>query len=107
MSLKKNKITLIKSKISKDKKLDLKIIFKKLYALGSRNILIEGGNELTTYLVKKRLFNKFYLFKSKKILSKMVEYKEFTALRNLKQNYKKRLNLKSDFGKDLITLYKN
>ena len=37
----------------------------------------------------------------------MVEYKEFTALRNLKQNYKKRLNLKSDFGKDLITLYKN
>jgi len=104
---KKNKITLIKLRISKDKKLDLKIIFKKLYALGSRNILIEGGNELTTYLVKKRLFNKFYLFKSKKILSKMVEYKEFTALRNLKQNYKKRLNLKSDFGKDLITLYKN
>jgi diaminohydroxyphosphoribosylaminopyrimidine deaminase/5-amino-6-(5-phosphoribosylamino)uracil reductase len=104
---KKNKITLIKSKISKDKKLDLKIIFKKLYALGSRNILIEGGNELTTYLVKKRLFNKFYLFKSKKILSKMVEYKEFTALKNLKQNYKKRLNLKSDFGKDLITLYRN
>ena len=89
------------------KKLDLKIIFKKLYALGSRNILIEGGNELTTYLVKKRLFNKFYLFKSKKILSKMVEYKEFTALRNPKKNYKKRLNLKLDFGKDLITLYKN
>ncbi|MDC0925552.1 riboflavin biosynthesis protein RibD, partial [Candidatus Pelagibacter sp.] len=59
------------------------------------------------YLVKKRLFNKFYLFKSKKILSKMVEHKEFTALKNLKQNYKKRLNLKSDFGKDLITLYKN
>ena len=90
---------MIKLRISKDKKLDLKIIFKKLYALGSRNILIEGGNELTTYLVKKRLFNKFYLFKSKKILSKMVEYKEFTALKNLKQNYKKKLNLKSDYEK--------
>ena len=38
---------------------------------------------------------------------KLVEYKEFTALKSLKQNYKKRLNLKSNFGKDTITLYKN
>ena len=104
---KKNKIKLIKSKLFKDKKFDIKIIFKKLYDLGARNILIEGGNELTTYLVKKRLFNKFYLFKSRKILSKLVEYKEFTALRDLKKNYKNRLNLKSNFSKDAITLYKN
>jgi len=85
----------------------MKIIFKRLYDLGTRNILVEGGNELTTYLVKKRLFNKFYLFKSKKILSKLVDYKKFTALRDLKINYKNRLNLKSNFGKDAITLYKN
>jgi len=104
---KKNKIILIKSKISKDKKLDLKIIFKKLYDLGSRNILIEGGSELTAYLLKKRLFNKFYLFKSKKVLSKMTDYKEFTALGILKKNYKNILNLKSNFGKDTIILYKN
>ena len=98
---------MIKSKISKDKKLDLKIIFKKLYDLGSRNILIEGGSELTAYLLKKRLFNKFYLFKSKKVLSKMTDYKEFTALGILKKNYKNILNLKSNFGKDTIILYKN
>ncbi|WP_435089069.1 bifunctional diaminohydroxyphosphoribosylaminopyrimidine deaminase/5-amino-6-(5-phosphoribosylamino)uracil reductase RibD [Candidatus Pelagibacter bacterium nBUS_29] len=104
---KKNKIILIKSKLSKDKKFDMKVIFKKIYALGTRNILIEGGNELTTHLINKRLFNKFYLFKSKKILSKLVEYKEFTALKDLKKNYKNRLNLKLNFGKDAITLYKN
>ena len=104
---KNNKIRLIKSKLSKDKKFDMKIIFKRLYDLGTRNVLVEGGNELTTYLVKKRLFNKFYLFKSKKILSKLVDYKKFTALRDLKINYKNRLNLKSNFGKDAITLYKN
>lgn len=104
---KKNKIRLIKSKLSKDKKFNMKVIFKRIYALGARNILIEGGNELTTHLVKKRLFNKFYLFKSKKILSKLVEYKEFTALKDLKKNYKNRLNLKLNFGKDTITLYKN
>jgi len=104
---KKNQINLIKSKISKDKKFNIKIIFKKLYNLGTRNILIEGGNELTSYLVKKKLFNKFYLFKSRKILSKLVEYKEFTALKIFKQKYKNRLNLKSNFGKDSITLYTN
>ena len=98
---------MIKSKLSKDKKFDLKIVFRKLYNLGIRNILIEGGNELTNSLVKKRLFNRFYLFKSKKILSKLVEYKEFTGLKDLKKNYKDRLNLKAKFGKDSITLYKN
>ena len=104
---KKNKIKLIRLRLSKDKQFDFKIVLKKLYNLGMRNILIEGGNELSNSIIKKRLFNKFYLFKSKKILSKLVEYKEFTGLKDLKNNYKDRLNLKSNFGKDLITLYKN
>ena len=104
---KKQKITLIKSKISKDKKFDMKMIMKKLYNIGSRNILIEGGNDLTEYLLKNRLFNQFYLFKSQKNLSKMVDYKEFTGLKILKQNYKNKLNLKSNFGKDKVTLYRN
>ena len=103
----KNKIILLRSKITKDKKFDLLIVLKKLYNLGTRNILIEGGNELTNSLIKKRLFNRFYVFRSKKVLSKLTEYKEFTGLNSLKQNYKNRLNLKQNFGKDLITLYKN
>jgi diaminohydroxyphosphoribosylaminopyrimidine deaminase / 5-amino-6-(5-phosphoribosylamino)uracil reductase len=103
---KKNKINLIKSKIDKDKKFDFKIIMKKLYNLGLRNVLIEGGDDLTKYLLKNRLFNQFYLYKSPKKLSKLYEYKEFTGLKILKKNYKNKLNLKSDFGKDKITLYK-
>ena len=46
-----------------------------------QKFIIEGGNELTKYLLKKRLFNQFYLFKSPKILSKIVEYKEFNTLK--------------------------
>ena len=80
---------------------------KKLYKLGCRNILIEGGNDLTVYLLKKKLFNQFYLFKSSKILSKFVEHKEFGGLKILKQFYKNKLKLKLNFGKDTVTLYKN
>ena len=81
------------------------MILKKLYKLGCRNILIEGGDNLTNYLLKKKIFSKFYLFKSQKKLSKLVEYKEFNSLKILKQNYKNKLKLKSDFGNDVITLY--
>jgi diaminohydroxyphosphoribosylaminopyrimidine deaminase/5-amino-6-(5-phosphoribosylamino)uracil reductase len=103
----KNKIRLIKSNLSKDKKFDLKIIFRKLYYLGVRNILVEGGNELTNSLIKRKLFNKFYLFQSKKILSKIVDYKEFTGLKTLKQNYKNKFNVKLNLGNDKLTLYRN
>ena len=104
---KKNNIILIKSNLSKNKKFDLKIIFKKLYNLKIRNILIEGGNELTNSFIKKKIFNKFYLFQSKKILSKLVEYKEFTGLKTLKLKYKNKFNIKSNFGNDKVTLYRN
>ena len=102
---KKNKIDIIKSNINSDKKFDIILIMKKLYKLGCRNILIEGGNELTINLLKKKLFNKFYLFKSPKKLSKSVEYKTFKGLKILNQKYKNKINLMSNFGKDTITLY--
>jgi len=103
----KNKIRLIKSNLSKDKKFDLKIIFRKLYYLGVRNILVEGGNELTNSLIQRKLFNKFYLFQSKKMLSKIVDYKEFTGLKTLKQKYKNKFNVKLNLGNDKLTLYRN
>ena len=107
IKFKKNKITLIKSNINNDKKFDIKVIMKKLYNLGCRTILVEGGNDLTNYLLKKRFFNEFYLFKSQKKLSKLVEYKEFDGLKILKQTYKNKLKLKTNFGKDTVILYKN
>jgi diaminohydroxyphosphoribosylaminopyrimidine deaminase / 5-amino-6-(5-phosphoribosylamino)uracil reductase len=104
---KKSKINLIKSDIKKDKRFDIKIIMKKLYNLGCRNILIEGGNDLTKYFLRKRLFNQFYLFKSSKKLSKITEYKEFSCLAILKKTFKNKLKLKENFGKDTVILHRN
>jgi diaminohydroxyphosphoribosylaminopyrimidine deaminase/5-amino-6-(5-phosphoribosylamino)uracil reductase len=107
IEFRKNKINLIKSKINKNKKFDIKMIMRKLYNLGCRNILIEGGNSLTNHFLKKKLFNQFFLFKSPKKLSKLVKYKEFKGLKILNQKYKNNLKLKSNFGKDIVMMYKN
>ena len=102
----KKNLCLVKSTINKDQKFDFKIIMKKLYNLGLRNILIEGGNDLTNYLLKKKLFNKFYLYKSSKMLPKLDDYKAFNGLKILKHKYKSRVRLKSNFGKDTVILHK-
>ena len=107
LKFKKKKIKIIKSKINKLKHFDIPIIMKKLYNLGCRNILIEGGDKLTTNFLSKKIFNQFYLFKSPKKLSKLTEYKEFYGFNILKQNYKKKYKINSNFGKDTITIYKN
>ena len=107
LDFKKKKIQLIKSKINKQGKFDFKTILKKLYKFNCRNLLIEGGDALTSHLLKNRIFNKFYLYKSPKNLSKETEYLKFNSLDVLKKNYKNKFNLNLFLGKDKITLYKN
>ena len=107
LEFKKNKITVLKSNIDNNKRFNPSIILKKLYTLGCRNILVEGGDELTKNFVSNKIFNQFFLFKGSKDLSKSFEFKEFSGLKILKKNYKKRLKINSNFGKDTITLYKN
>ena len=85
---------------------DIKEILKKLYNFGCRNLLIEGGNDLTNFLIKNKIFNKFYLFKSPKNLSKSLEYLKFSGLKKLKQKYPKKINLNLNLRKDRITLYR-
>ncbi len=103
---KRKGIILIKSRINRNNRFDIKVILKKLYNFGCRNLLIEGGNDLTISLLKNRIFNKFYLFKSPKKLSKSVEYTKFSGLNTLNQKYKKRFNLNLNLRKDRITLYR-
>ncbi len=67
---KRKGIHLIKSKVDKNNRFDIKLILKRLYNYGFRNLLIEGGDELTYSLIKSKIFNKFYLYKSSKNLSK-------------------------------------
>jgi len=106
LRLKKKGIQLIKSDLLKNKNFDIKLILKKLYVLGCRNLLVEGGNDLSKSIIKNKLFNQFYLFKSPRILSKLSTYKEFNCLKDLSQKYKSKKKINTQLGKDSIILYK-
>jgi len=106
LTFKKHGIKLIKSNLVKNKNFDFKQILRKLYLLGCRNLLVEGGNNLSKDIIKKKLFNQFYLFKSPKNLSKLVDFKEFNCLKDLSQSYKSKKKINTQLGKDSITLYK-
>ncbi len=104
--LKKKGITLIKIKPGNKKLLNLKIILKRLYILGTRNLLVEGGNEITKNMIKNRLINKFYLFKSPKTLLTSRKHQIFTSFSILNSKYKKKSKIASKLAKDNITIYK-
>ena len=103
---KKKGIKLIRSDLYGNRYFNLKMILKKLYKQGCRNLLVEGGNQLTGNFLKKNLFNQFYLFKSKKNLSKLVIYKDFKFIKDLTQNYKNKSNVQINLGKDIVTRYR-
>ena len=104
---KKKGIKLIKSNLTKTKYFDLKIVLKKLYKIGIRNILVEGGNDLSGSFLKNKLLNQFYLFKSPKILTKSAPYKDFNHIKYLIHNYRIKSKINNKLTKDTITLYKN
>ena len=103
---KKKGIKLIKSNLIKNDYFDFKSVLKKLYKLSCRNLLVEGGNDLSKNILKNKLFNEFYTFKSKKNLSKFTTYQDFNCFNYLSQNYKNRSKINTKLGKDQITLYK-
>ncbi|MBD1166377.1 bifunctional diaminohydroxyphosphoribosylaminopyrimidine deaminase/5-amino-6-(5-phosphoribosylamino)uracil reductase RibD [Pelagibacterales bacterium SAG-MED07] len=102
----KKRSTLFKSKIDNNKLFNLRIILKKLYTLGIRNLLVEGGDEITKNLIKNRLIDKFYLFKSPKNLKTIGKHKFFTSFNLLNNRYKKKSKIISKLAKDNITIYK-
>ena len=104
--LKKRGIILIKTKIDNKKLFNFRLILKKLYTLGTRNLLVEGGDKMTKSLIKNRLINKFYLFKSSKVLSVTKKHKVFTSYSILNSIYKKKYKISTKLAKDNITIYK-
>ena len=104
--LKKKGAILIKSKLDNKKRFDLRIIKKKIFSLGIRNLLVEGGNELTKNMLDNRLVDQFYLFKSPKNLSKNKKYVLFTLNNILKNKYRIKSKMISNLAKDNITIYK-
>ena len=104
--LKKNGITLIKSKLNKKNRFNLKDILKKLFSLGVRNLIVEGGDKLTKNMLKNRQFNEFYLFKSQKKLPKNKKHVVFTSKDILANKYKIKSKITQKLAKDNITIYK-
>lgn len=107
VNFKKKEIQLIKSRLFNSRYFDIKPILKKLYNLGCRNLLVEGGNDLTTSFLKSKMFNEFYLFKSFNKLSKLVTHKSFSGLKFFIKNFKNISKINTRLGKDTITLYRN
>ncbi len=103
--LKKKGVILVKVKLNKKKIFDLKNILKKLFFLGIRNLLIEGGDKITKDLLKNRLINQFYMFKSSKVLSKNTKHVIFTSTDILNKHYKIKSKISTDLAKDKITIY--
>jgi diaminohydroxyphosphoribosylaminopyrimidine deaminase/5-amino-6-(5-phosphoribosylamino)uracil reductase len=104
--LKKKGITLIKSKLDSKKLFNLKIVLEKLYTLGARNLLVEGGDKITKNLIKNRLIDKFYLFKSPKKILTSTKHQLFTSFGILNNKYKKKFKISSKLVKDNISIYK-
>jgi len=104
--IKKKGIQLIKANLNKENYFDLRPILKKLYKIGCRNLLVEGGDNLSGSFLENKLFNQFYLFKSNKIFNKSVPYKDFNHIKFLIQNYKTKFKINTKPSKDTITLYK-
>ena len=97
-------LNLIKLKVSSDGYFNLNKLFKKIYDLGIHNVLVECGKNLTYKIIKSRLFNEFYLFKSNK---KIVDKGKISVLninRNLKF-FKNKLQVKTFLDRDTLTQY--
>ena len=104
--LKKRGVNLIKCKLDINKHFNLREILCKIYKQGIRNLLVEGGNQITQDFIKKRLFDQFYLFKSTRNLFKGKDYQTFTSLSILNINYNNKNKITSKLVKDKITIYK-
>ena len=85
---------------------NLRIVLKKLYILGTRNLLVEGGDKITKNLIKNRLIDKFYLFKSPKKILTTKKHQLFTSFKILNNKYKKKFKISSKLVKDNISIYK-
>ena len=104
--LKKKGIQLIKFNFVNNNSINLKKILKKIYKLGVRNLLVEGGDRITKSFIKYRLFNLFYLFKSTKIGSIKNKHIIFTSQNLLDIKYKLISKKNSKLFKDYIKVYK-
>ena len=103
--LKKRGIKLIKFPVNDDNLFDLKLVLKKIFSIGCRNLLVEGGKNLTNSFLKNKLFNEFYLFKGSYRLGSSGKLNVSRQLHQLNIKYKNKSNINSFTGNDIINIY--
>jgi len=84
--------------------IDLKKVFSKAYNFGIGSIIIEGGKELTKSVLKDKLINEFYLFKSKKKLENSGK-NNIVDLKKIINFFKKKENIETFLDGDKIIRY--
>jgi len=104
-NLKYKKIKLIYLKLNNYGNIDLKTIFKKIYDLGIHNVLVECGRILTNDILKKKLFNEFYLFRSSKKLINNGSINVKNINKNLNFIFKSKKNVNTYLDKDTLLHY--
>ena len=103
--LKQKKIKLIFCNLNNYGDMDLKFIFKKIYENGIHNILVECGSELTSSILKEKLFNEFYLFKSNNKITNKDRLDVKIINSNLKKIFKNKENINTYLDKDSLIHY--
>tara|TARA_Y100000590_G_scaffold424504_1_gene531487 strand:+ start:27 stop:1127 length:1101 start_codon:yes stop_codon:yes gene_type:complete len=104
--LKKLGIKLIKTKLNKEKMLDLSYVLSKIKNIGINYLLVEGGRNLTLSFIDSNLFNEFYLFKSHLKLKQNGKINISKILHKLRNifTYKKKINTYLDKN-ELLNYY--
>ena len=104
-NLKYKKIKLIYLELNRFGNIDLKVIFKKIYELEFHNILVECGNILTKNIMREKLFNEFYLFKSNTKIFGKDKINVKNIKRDLDIRFKREKKINTYLDKDLLIHY--
>ena len=97
-------VRLIYINLDSNNNLDLNKVFSKVYSMGIGSIIIEGGKTLTKSVLKDRLINEFYLFKSKKKLGKLGK-NNISDFKKILYFLKKKENIETFLNEDKIIRY--
>ena len=98
-------IKLIFVKKDLNNNIDLEKVFLKAYSFGIGSIIIEGGKILTKSILKKKMINEFYLFKSKKKLGKLGKNNISDFTKKISYLFKNKENLETFLDGDEIIRY--
>jgi len=104
-ALRSKGIKLIYVELDTYNRINLKKVFSKAYNNGIGSIIIEGGKTLTKSLLRDKLINEFYLFKSKNNLGKFGKNNIYDFKKKITKFFKKKEHIKTFLDGDEITRY--